>query len=103
MRSAEFAEPETCWQYRIAIGEAVGQDIADRIMDGSNPNSVRFRAATLRSIAFAIPDRTGDARDIRELTYDELRAYIARQLDFDDEGRDFRWHQLKRIYEVVSE
>lgn len=104
--SSDVSEATSAGDLRIAIGDALGRDIAERVDSvGDSRAAVKFRKEMLQSIAHRIPNRRGDARNISDMTTAELRTFIARNLDLDPppEHSHFSWLHLKAIYREVAE
>lgn len=100
-----LSEAMSAGDLRIVIGAELGRDLRERVDSvGNSRAAVSFRKATLVSIAHRIPNRRGDARPISDMTCDQLRAFIAKNLDLDPppDGSHFTWVHLKAIYQEVA-
>lgn len=102
----EGEEPSSVAELRVAIGDELGLDLRERMQSvGRHDSAVVFRKRTLVMIAWEIPNRTGDAQDVRQLGVDELRQWIARQLQVDapNGGVQFRYGELRAIYDALAD
>lgn len=103
--SASVSEAMSAGDLRIEIGRELNRDLHERVNSvGNSRAAVRFRKATLVSIAHRIPNRRGDAQNISDKTTDELREFIALNLDLEapPTGSHLTWIHLKAIYEEVA-
>lgn len=101
--AASLDECMSVGDLRIRIAEELDHDIEDPVDTvGNGRVAGAFRKQTLRSIAFRIPDRRGDARDFRTLTSGDLRTYIARQLDTDPPARHYTWSYRETIHLTIT-
>lgn len=103
MSTESIDETMTAADLRIKIAEEVGDDIRDRVENvGNSRGAVQFERDTLLSIAFRIPNRRGDARDLREMNVTELREFIAANTRTEEPCGMFNWLHLKAIWREIG-
>lgn len=90
---------------RVVVAALVGHDVQDRVDSiGNSRAAVMYRKDVLVSIAHRVPNRTGDARPISRMTCDQLREFIARNVDCEPPppGQHFTWVHLKALYQELG-